>query len=161
MSKLYTSEQFWQTYETLPEDIQNALWEPKTGENIAQVIEKNELEEHHESIVDLCGAVFLGLILPQDLLGELKKLTIPADKATTAAKQLNSLVFYPIKPGLEELHRQVGERGIIKEKTRLTAPRHSPAKRSEYAPEPEPEEKREVFSQDQEQKEDAYRESIE
>lgn len=182
MAKQYTTEQFWQVYETLPEEIKNALWAPETGENIADIITKNGLDQHHDLIVDLCGQVFIGLTLPQELTGELEKLGIPPDTAKMTAQQLNGLVFYPIKPGLEKLHRPVGEKAIEKQELGIPTPRHServwaPEQtaeqaegQDEYVVRQEPssaeatagegKETREVFMEEQE-REDLYREKAE
>lgn len=161
MPKPYTTEQFWQMYETLPEEIKNALWAPETGDNIAGIIEKNALDEYHDDIVDLCSQVFVGVVLPQQLARELEKLGIPTETAQMAAQQLNALVFYPAKLGLEKLHKQAGEKSEATQ-VEIPTPRHSD--RDDYVVRTEPAEtltEPDIQAGGEQAKEDPYREKAE
>lgn len=163
MTKPYTTEQFWQIYETLPQDIQDALWAPQTGDNIAEITTKNGLNQYQDQITDLCGAIFLGLALPQDLQGGLEKLGIPTETATLAAQQLNGLLFYPIKPGLQKLHKQVTNKEAGDVDLGVEAPRHSETYAGdEYMvqPEEEPQAPAPEPIPEEEKKADPYQEDI-
>ncbi|GEM_PF-5849931 len=167
MAKPYTTEQFWQMYEALPEEIKNALWAPETGDNIAQIIEKSELDEYHNDIVDLCSQVFVGVILPQALGAEIAKLGIPEEAAKSTAQQLNALVFYPAKLGLEKLHAHVGAKESAPTAIEIPTPRHSDhtetpqetEEQNDYIAHEEIAEEQPVFSE-KEASGDVYREKI-
>lgn len=168
MAKPYTTEQFWQIYETLPQDIQDALWAPETGDNIADIVTKNGLDQYHDEIVDLCGAVFLGFTLPHDIQAELEKLGIAPETAKIAAQQLNGLLFYPIKPGLQQLHRQVTAQEGDTPDLGVSAPRHSDTYTGgEYTATPEEQDQEEPAPppadgppEEEEEKADPYREEL-
>lgn len=153
MAKPYTTEQFWHIYETLPKDIQDALWAPETNTNTEKIIAENGLDEHYDEILDLTGQVFLGLALPQDIQKGLEKLGIAPETAKIAAQQFNGLLFYPIKPGLQKLHQQVTKEEAEVVDLGIEAPRHSetptggeymvqPEEPQTPAPEPVPQEQK-------------------
>lgn len=106
MELLYTKEQFWKLYETLPKEIQNTLWSEEVGENIYEICVKNGVKKLHAEILHLCVAVLIGLLLPQEFEKELqKRLRIKKDVAQKIARQINRFIFYSVKPELEQLYR--------------------------------------------------------
>jgi len=137
MAKGYTTDQFWQIYKTLPESVRNALGSAETAENIDDIVTKNGLGSYQSQIVDICGQVFLGITLPQDIQEELQKLGIAPEAAKAAAQQLNGLLFYPIKTGLEKLHRNVARTEKTPERIDVAPARHN-AKDIPKAPPPSP-----------------------
>ena len=63
------------------------------------------MDEHGQRISWLVGQVLLGLLLPQELEKEIEALGAAKEAAQGTARDLNRLVFYPVKPALEQLHR--------------------------------------------------------
>ncbi len=99
-------DQFWKLQEKLPQELRDALWSPETGDDIHEVIERHDVDEHGQKISWLVGQVLIGLILPQEFAEALEKeIKLPKTLADAIARDINRLVFYPVKPALEQLHR--------------------------------------------------------
>lgn len=105
MSKAYSKEQFWKLYEKLPQELKDALWAQDTGDSIYETCQKYEVTEHLGEIVELTGRVLVGLVLPQEFSTEIEKLGVEKNTAELVAREINRLVFYPVKPALEQLHK--------------------------------------------------------
>src|SRR3989344_838902 len=126
VQKPYTEEQFWRMYEKLPPDVKDALWGTETGDAIYDVCQKNGAQEQHADVLQLCTNVFLGLMLPQELEKALvEKAGLDQTTATNIAAQLNGLIFYPVKAGLEQLHQQVGKTDKQGSPVGIPTPRHA------------------------------------
>jgi hypothetical protein len=106
MPKKYTREQFWKLYETLPQELRDALWSEETTEVIRSACERYGVSQYFHDVIDLAGAVLLGLGLPQQFQEELQELGIKKKEAEKIAHEVNRFVFYAIKPVLDQLHSQ-------------------------------------------------------
>ena len=104
-AKQIPTEQFWKLQEKLPQELRDALWSPETGDDIYETVERHEVAEHGQKISWLVGQVLLGLLLPQELEKEIEELGVKDKVAKAVARDLNRLVFYPVKPALEQLHK--------------------------------------------------------
>ncbi|TSC56862.1 MAG: hypothetical protein Greene041639_25 [Parcubacteria group bacterium Greene0416_39] len=98
-------EQFWKLYEKLPQELKDVLWAQETGDNIYEICQKYEATEHLGEIVELTGQVLIGLVLPQEFSAKIETLGVKKDVAELIAREINRLVFYPVKPALEQLHK--------------------------------------------------------
>lgn len=107
MLKQYTKEQLEQIYQKLPEELQEALFSLETAENIGQVCENyGILDARVSEVAKYAGHVLMGLTLPQEFSGTLETdVKLSKTLADTIARDINRLVFYPVKPALEQLHR--------------------------------------------------------
>lgn len=107
MSRQYTQAQLEQIYQKLPEELQEALFSLETAENIGQVCESYGIgDERVSEIARYAGYVLMGLTLPQEFSGVLEtEVKLPKTMADAIARDINRLVFYPVKPALEQLHR--------------------------------------------------------
>jgi hypothetical protein len=107
MPRQYTQEQLEQIYQKLPEELQEALFSLETAENIREVCESYGIgDERVSEIAKYAGHVLMGLILPQEFSGVLETdVKLPKTLADAVARDINRLVFYPVKPALEQLHR--------------------------------------------------------
>lgn len=144
MTAKYTKDQFWKLYEKLPQELKDALFDEETGNNIYEVCKRNNLGNHLEDIIELTGQVLVGLTLPQELSAEIQKLNVKKETAELIAREINRLVFYPVKPVLEQLHQME-----IKIEAKIVTPA---PEESKQPPKKEPEEDRGP---------DSYREEIE
>lgn len=148
MPKKYTSEQFWELYEKLPQELKDALFAEETGNNIYEVCQKNETEGMLEDIVDLVGQALVGLLPPEEFQNNLEKeLGLEKETAKKVAHEINRFVFYPVKPTLEQLYSMGTTAGEKK-------PEVAPLKTN--GEKPPTEEKPAITS-----REDTYREPIE
>ena len=106
MLKQYTQEQLDKIYENLPKELQESLFSPETAQDIGEVGETyGVIDERLNKIAEYVGYVLMGLILPQEFVGTLeKRVNLPHTLAEAIARDLNGLIFYPVKPALEQLH---------------------------------------------------------
>jgi hypothetical protein len=142
----YTKEKLWKIYDKLPQELQEAVFSEETASNIFDVCEQNKVEEVSR-VAYYAGLVLLGLILPQEFASALETdVKLPKTLADAIARDINRLVFYPVKPALEQLHRME-----IEVSAKIVTPK--PEEQSEQPEEQEkPEEPRGP---------DSYRESLE
>jgi len=126
MPKKISQEQFWKLYEKLPQELKDALFSDETGKDIYEICSRHEIEEKLNDIVDYVGLVLVGILAPEDFQKALEKeLKINAGTTKEITKEINRLIFYPVKPALEGLYK-IGttepvseEKGkMIKEKTK-------------------------------------------
>ena len=107
MPRQYTQEQLDKIYEKLPEELREAIFSVETAENIGDIGDQyGVVDERLNKISEYVGYVLMGLVLPQEFLGILEKeVKLPKVLAEAITKDLNRLVFYPVRPALEQLHR--------------------------------------------------------
>lgn len=105
MPKKYTKEEFWKLYKKIPQELQDALFAEKTGNNIYNVCKENKLENSLSEIVNYVGQVLTGIMPPENLEQVLEKeLELEESLAKRVSKEINQLVFRPIRPILEQLY---------------------------------------------------------
>lgn len=148
MPKQYTQEQLDKIYDKLPEELQEAIFSMETAEDIGSVCDTYGVtDERGTEIAKQAGYVLMGLILPQEFSGALETdVKLPKTLADTIARDINRLVFYPVKPALEQLHRM-----DIEVTAKIVTPKPEEAE-NEGESEEEPEEPK---------GDDTYRESLE
>ena len=106
MPKKYTSEQFWELYEKLPQELRDALFAEETGSNIYEICERYEIEEDLEQVVDCVGQVLVGVLTPADLAKTLEQdLKIEKETAEKITQEINRFIFFPVKAELEKLYK--------------------------------------------------------
>jgi hypothetical protein len=106
MPKEYSKEKFWKLYETLPQELKDALFSEETGNNIEDICKKNTAEENMGKIVDYVGKVLLGVLSPADFKEALEKdLGIDSEKARKIDQEIFRTIFYPVKSALEQISK--------------------------------------------------------
>ena len=98
-------ETFWKLYEKLPHELKDALLAEETGDTVYETVERNDAMEQHGAIVDLTGQVLIGLLLPPDFAQKIQGLGVKKEAAEIIAREINRIIFYPVKPALEQLHQ--------------------------------------------------------
>lgn len=160
----YNQDEMWKIYETLPEELKQAVFSAENADHIFSICERYDIQECSK-LASLVGLVLMGVLLPRDFAGALvQELGLQPDIAQRASQEVNRFVFYPVKTHIEQLHRKVGEEAQ-KPEVGIPTPRHG-ERIEEYTVEPEQSEKsqepKEVFTEEQRQpRKDIYRESIE
>lgn len=97
----------WQKYYSIPEDLQNHMFEPTTAESIWDIInDKYQLGENNVSVVaKTIGLIFLGELPIKNFIAELKtKLNIDITKAQAIAQDINQTIFQPVRTSLMQVH---------------------------------------------------------
>jgi len=106
MVKEYTSEQFWELYKKLPQELKDALFAEETGNNIYEICKRNEIEENLDQIVDYVGQVLLGILPPNDFQETLEKeLELEKEVAKKVNREIFRFIFYPVKESLALLYK--------------------------------------------------------
>ncbi len=105
MAVSYTQDELWKIYEKLPQELQEAIFSVETADAILNSCERNKVEDVSK-VAHYAGLVLMGLILPQEFSGTLKKeMGLTKALADAITRDIDRLVFYPVKPALEQLHR--------------------------------------------------------
>lgn len=103
--KPYSKDELWRIYEKLPQELKIAVFSEETALDISNTCERHNIN-NTPTIATYTGYVLLGLILPQDLAKTLAQdAGLTLEIAEAVSRDLNRLVFYPVKPELEQLHQ--------------------------------------------------------
>lgn len=106
MAEKLPPERFWELYKNLPQELKNVLFAEETGDCVYEICKKNEIEEKMGEIVDYVGQVLIGVLPPEDFQKTLeKKVEISPETAKKVTQEIHRLIFYPVKPCLEELYK--------------------------------------------------------
>ncbi len=103
----YTKDQIWELYAKLPEELKDAFFSEKTGDDIYNICERNGVENKKISeIAKNIGFVIVGA-LPLDELQDVleKEIELDADTAKKVFYQSYRFIFFPIKKQLEGLYK--------------------------------------------------------
>jgi hypothetical protein len=107
MYKKLTGEQFESLYKQLPEELKEALSSVKTGDNILAVCEENGLGEEFPNLMDCASRVLLGILPVKNFEETLKNdLQIEEDTAKKISQEISRLIFYPVRPFLENIYEE-------------------------------------------------------
>ena len=103
----FPKEKLQEIYESMPQDLKEALFSQEISDTINDICLENNLEEKQISkIVEYVGYVFLGLLSPNDFEKTTKeKLIIKDDLAQKISRQITRLVFFPLKTSLELIYK--------------------------------------------------------
>ncbi|MDD2732042.1 MAG: hypothetical protein PHI53_02485 [Candidatus Pacebacteria bacterium] len=103
----YSKDQLWDLYESLPKELQKAIFSSENADKIYNIAVKNGLEEENIPIVSkYTGYVLLGIMPPDEFQKTIKKdLKLSEQTAKKIALEINRFIFYPVKNSLEALYR--------------------------------------------------------
>lgn len=104
MSKEYTREQFWELYEKLPQKLKETIFSGETAENIFNICSKNGIKDNQISeVARYTGRVLLKILSEKEFDKILEKeLKINKDISQKIAREINRLIFLPVKSSLSE-----------------------------------------------------------
>ncbi|MFA5746471.1 MAG: hypothetical protein WC926_00135 [Candidatus Paceibacterota bacterium] len=104
MQKNITKEKFWEIYETLPEELQDAIFSGVTAEAISSACIGSGVEEKTRQVASLVGDVLLGLSQASDFkIGLELDLNLEPSQAQNIYSAINASVFEPVKLQLQEI----------------------------------------------------------
>lgn len=103
----YAQEHLDKIYDKLPTELQEAIFSVETAEGIDSVCATYGITDNRVGeIATRVGHVLMGIILPQEFEQILKEeISLPKILAQAIARDINRLIFYPVKPILEQLHQ--------------------------------------------------------
>lgn len=106
MAEEYPKEELQKIYESLPDDLKEALFSEKTAGDIYDTCVENDIEEKNLEVAKYVGYVLLGLLSPDELGKTLKeKLAMTDGLAKKISQKIARLVFSPLKARLEALYK--------------------------------------------------------
>lgn len=103
----YPRDQVTKLYESLPQDLKDALYSQESADNIGKICEENNITDSDDifEITKYTGYVLLGLVPPDDLAGLLEKdLGIEPAIAKEISERLRQYIFFPLRKTLEPLY---------------------------------------------------------
>jgi hypothetical protein len=102
---------FEDEFNALPEGLKEALASPETAQVIEGIGKKFLLHlDVVDTLFDEIGLVMLGITLPREFVGNLRKrLGVSESVVTAIALEVNEKIFQPIRDSLKELHGSEGE----------------------------------------------------
>lgn len=104
MLREYSKEELWKLYETLPEELKEAIFSEKIAEDMFRICERYGIEECSK-LSKIVGYTFLGVLPPFEIQKVLQKeLFLSSEKAKRISDELYRFVFYPLKNSLASLY---------------------------------------------------------
>lgn len=116
MRKPYSPEKFWEYYESLPPELQEALFSKEISDKIKRIGKMYDLDlPKIGKISSLVGDVFLGLLHPDEFKEELEK-ELPEEKQyiKEIAHDVWRLILFPLKDALSQIY-EIKEKKVFKE----------------------------------------------
>jgi len=169
MAVQYTKDQYWKIYETLPQELKEAVFSNETAEDISTACERNKVaQETIPRVASQVGDVLMGITMPIDFQQALQKeVRLKPSVVQAIAQEINRLVFYPVKAALEEIHRAPAEKIDKAADIGIATPRHTaqeketlPEAEDDYVVRDEEDEEQEIVKEPAPKRADEYRESI-
>ena len=103
----FPKEKLQEIYESIPQDLKEALFSQETADTINDICSENNLEEKQISkIIEYVGYVFLGLLSPNDFEETIKdKLFLTEELSRKINRQIIRIIFLPLKTSLELIYK--------------------------------------------------------
>jgi hypothetical protein len=107
MEKEYTKEELWKIIEKLPDELKEAVFSEKTAEDIFNICTRNGIEDERMSkVAKYVGRVLMGLLPPSEFEETLEKeVGIEKEVAKGVRREVEMLIFYPVRTRLEEIYK--------------------------------------------------------
>jgi hypothetical protein len=107
MEKEYTKEELWKIIEKLPDELKEAVFSEKTAEDIFNICTRNGIEDERLSkVAKYVGRVLMGLLPPNEFEEILEKeVGIGKEAAKSIRRDVEMLIFYPVRKQLEEIYK--------------------------------------------------------
>jgi ATP-dependent RNA circularization protein (DNA/RNA ligase family) len=104
MIKEYSTEQSWEMFEKLPEDLKEAVFSSGTAENIWDVCEKYDID-NVSLAAKIVGQVLMGFLAPNELQEVLTaELQINHEAAKEITREIGRIILYPVKASLQKIY---------------------------------------------------------
>jgi hypothetical protein len=108
MEKEYTKEELWKIVEKLPDELKEAIFSEKTAENIFSICTRYGIEEGEKisKVAKYVGRVLMGLLPVNEFQETIEKeLKLEKEVAKGINREVEMLIFYPVKNQLEEIYK--------------------------------------------------------
>ncbi|MBI2574087.1 MAG: hypothetical protein HYV78_01695 [Candidatus Wildermuthbacteria bacterium] len=117
-----TPKEFWKLYETLPQELKDAVFSEETGDIIYAACQRNDIMPLLPIVTDAVGEVLLGMLPFNEFEKKLTTLTISPEKAKRVALEISRHLFVPNREAIAALHiPQEQEKGLSAKETAVPA----------------------------------------
>jgi len=104
MVKEYTKKEFWNIYEKLPDELQEAIFSPETADHIKQACERSGVDQNSE-VARLTGQVLMGLLTPKEFKKTLREdLELTQEQVKSLYREINRFILLPVRETLSALY---------------------------------------------------------
>jgi hypothetical protein len=105
MPEEYTNEKFWKLFESLPQELKDAIYAEESGDSIYEACKRYDVMDSLDDIVGCVSHVLVGTLPPEDFQSALE-IVLKIDKETSKKifNELNRSIFYPVKTSLDRLY---------------------------------------------------------
>ena len=103
----YSKKQLWGLYKELPEELKKSIFSEKTAANIYNACKEADLkkDEKISQVAENVGYVLMGLVPPEEFKKILsKEIKLKKEAIEIIYRNINDLVFFPIKENLEKIY---------------------------------------------------------
>jgi hypothetical protein len=107
MEKL-SKDELWAIYETLPNDLKDAIFSEDTADAIWNICKLYDVEKVPET-AKLVGKVLMGLLPPESFITALQdELELSSDTAKKVGMEIEHFIFNLVKDDLDLLYKKEG-----------------------------------------------------
>ena len=105
----YSRQQLWKLFETLPQDLKDALLSEDTANTIREISQRYGIkEEELPRFAALVGDILMGLLPPEEFSKTLEReLKIDKEKAEKISREVNRFILFPVKDSLAEFYKEI------------------------------------------------------
>jgi len=100
-----SKDEFRELYMKLPEDLQDAIFAPETGENIEAICKRNKIDELMGFMINKIGDVYLGLLPPDNLFADIEKQMEGKTGIKQIVLEIKNFLLYQYKESLEKVYQ--------------------------------------------------------
>jgi hypothetical protein len=139
MEEKYTLEELGEIFNKLPEKIKDKILALETAEEIFDICARNGIDDLRIPEIARCvGEVLMGLLPPSKFVETLeKKVNLEREIALKVAKDIEGVVFSPVKDELENLYGIKIATKVTEKIKEVTPPeKEIPPKKPEEKPSP-------------------------
>ncbi|MFA5742420.1 MAG: hypothetical protein WCX77_00840 [Candidatus Paceibacterota bacterium] len=106
MQKEISEQQFWEAYDAIPAELQDAIFSEKTAKAIFNACVENGIEDERISkVAKNVGDVLLGLLSPEQLQPTLElDLNLESQASENICQAIYNTIFEPVRSQLAELY---------------------------------------------------------
>lgn len=100
-----TYQEILNRYQKLPVTLQNAMFNPAVGQNIAEITQRYNIRQNAPDVADAVADVFLGILHPNLFIKTLAEKTgMPTSQAKLFGMEITEKVFAPVKRELLNMY---------------------------------------------------------
>ena len=104
-----SQDKLWAIYETLPDNLKEAIFSEDTADAIANICKLHDVEKTSD-VAKLVGNVLMGLLPPEIFIETLQdELGLNEDIAKKVGMEIEHFIFNSVKDDLDALYEEGGE----------------------------------------------------